>query len=67
MQLKKKGKSVNTLMESVVSNQGRALAVVSESMGDAKEDPSSSCGDKRCGRHNAWRPEADVIVPGGAA
>ena len=54
-------------MESVVSNQGRALAVVSESMGDAKEDPSSSCGDKRCGRHNVWRPEADVIVPGGAA
>ena len=55
-------------MESGVSNQGRALAVVSENMGDAKEDPSSSsCGDKRCGRHNAWRPEADVIVPGGAA
>ncbi|MBE6380609.1 MAG: hypothetical protein E7047_06740 [Lentisphaerae bacterium] len=59
-------------MNGGVSNSGRALTAVSESMmsGESAEDPGSSnnSGDKRCGRHDWWRPVRSAAnVPGGTA
>ena len=54
-------------MDGRAAKQSCLLTVVSDGVGDAKEDPSScSNGDKRCGRHNAWRPVGKYIVQGGA-
>ena len=66
--IKKKGKSVNTLMEGGVTNQSRSLTMVSEGLGDTKEDPgSSSSGDKRCGRRRMRRSGSATVMRGGEA
>ena len=52
-------------MEGRAAKQSCLLAVVSDGLGDAKEDPSSSSGDKRCGRHDLWRSGFKNIIQGG--
>jgi hypothetical protein len=45
-------------MDGGITQSHQVLAVVSEKMGEASEDPGSSNGngDKRCGRQAFWRP-----------
>ena len=45
-------------MDGGITQSHQVLTMVSESMGEASEDPGSSngSGDKRCGRQEFWRP-----------
>lgn len=49
-------------MDGGATGTQRSLNLVSDQLGETSEDPGSSPGDKRCGRHNSWRPAARTSI-----